>query len=86
MAVKPLIAEREIEHLNHATKLVDEERRRWYRALEAVGLSNLEGLAPEMVAAEVASLTARIVELKSEIETMRYEAKESEERASAETP
>jgi len=39
----------EVERLNYAAKLEDEERRRWYRALEAAGLRNLEGLSPESV-------------------------------------
>lgn len=40
-----------VDALNYGTKLVDDERRRWYAALEATGLvSNLEGLAPEVVA------------------------------------
>ena len=40
---------------NDATRLVDEERRRWYTALQAEGATNLEGLAPEVVASQIAS-------------------------------
>ena len=61
-ALARVTAERETERLNYATTLVDEERRRWYRALEAVGLQSLEGLAPEMVAKLVRQLRADTLE------------------------
>lgn len=45
--------ERTINYENRITTSVDAERRRWYAALEAAGLEDLEGLAPEVVAARL---------------------------------
>lgn len=46
------------------THEADTERRRWYAALEAAGLTNLEGLAPEVVAERVKAMHTTLVELR----------------------
>lgn len=44
-------AEARVQELEReVTQRVDEERRRWCRALEEAGFSKIEGLAPEVVA------------------------------------
>lgn len=70
-ALAACVQELETDKLNHATKLIDEERRRWYRALEAVGFNNLEGLAPEMVATQA---KAEVQELEREVAAYRSQA------------